>query len=140
MCSSNPLHEHLNGEGGDVLCPTTMKMSVDDGAATVQPVVALINEGEVLLDKHMHDMLPVSVRREDIPREVTEAAELVNDWMVRNGLEHWQLGPVADRKLVHKLEQRIKILELQTTTTPDDVIKWIREHPTRVGYVLQAAQ
>ena len=60
----------------------------------------------------------------DIPREVTEAAELINHWMMVNGHDNWQLGPVADRKQAVAALDRFAYLRLACLAAVDaDVMR-----------------
>lgn len=57
--------------------------------------------------------------------------DAINELMEQHGIEDWELGKVADRKLVHKLRQEIEILRCygnkDCTSMADAELKRLRE-------------
>jgi hypothetical protein len=46
----------------------------------------------------------------DVPNEIIDAANLITTWATRNGWKEWELMGIADRNIIFKLKETIRVL------------------------------
>jgi hypothetical protein len=48
-----------------------------------------------------------------VPQEIREASQAVSNYFEKQGVQEWQLCSIADRRIVTKLESKVKKLQLE---------------------------